>query len=180
MENEIKSILNGLRHISTQLNEVKASSCAKATADRLGTSGEISQKEWESQSTEVNEISAALVEFQGKLPGYGVDSQGYNFKYASYPAIRAHIQSHLEECGLAVKHTEDWIDGMMMIITTLHHSSGQWMRGRAPLFLPSRKDMQNNKEFYQEYGKAVSYVKRYALENILGIKADKDEYDNAR
>ena len=163
-------LLIGLRHIAKQLDEVKA----------MGSSGKVSQKEWETQSDEIDQISSALVSFQANLTGFGFDSQGYNFKYASYPAIRSHVKPFLAKQALAVKHTEDWKDGMMLIITTLHHASGQFMRGRAPLFLPSRKDIPNNKEYYQEYGKAVSYVKRYALENILGIKADKDEEYDAK
>ena len=170
MENNEK-VLIGLRHIAKQLDEVKD----------MGSCGKVSYKAWETQSSEIDLISAALVKFQGSLTGFGFDSQGYNFKYASYPAIRAHIRPFLKDNSLAVNHTEDWQDGMMMIITTLYHSSGQWIRGKAPLFLPSRQEIPNNKEYYQEYGKAVSYVKRYALENILGIKADKTEdYDYSK
>ena len=169
MEND-NQILTGLRHIAKQLEDLKNTETPRSYPPLA----------WDTQSNEIDLISASLVNFQAKLTGFGLDSKGYNFKYASYPAIRAHVKPFLAEQSLAVKHTEDWQDGMMMIITTLHHSSGQWMRGRAPLFLPSRKEVPNNKEYYQEYGKAVSYVKRYALENILGIKGDKEDYDHER
>ena len=165
---ELKSILTGLRHISKQLDEMKS---GDSQTKPIGV-------DWEIHSKEIDQLSAALVELQGTLPPLGMDASGYNFKYASYPSIKAHLQKYLYACGLSVEQPIVWMDNKPFIITYVRHSSGQWMRDKAPLFLPTRSEIPNNKDYNQELGKAITYMRRYALESIFGIKAGKEEdYD---
>lgn len=158
MENDIKSILTGLRHIATQI-------------DKLNTS------DWQSQSSQVNELHEALCKAQADMPPLFVDSSGYTGKYVSLPGILAHIQKPLTDNGLSFTQEITEITNKPYIITTLRHSSGQWTRAKSPIFFPKRDEIPNNKDYNQECGKAISYMRRYALESLVGLKGDVQDYD---
>jgi len=133
---------------------------------------------FELQSAEVIEIHAALSKSQADMPTLLVDSSGYSGKYVSLPGIIAHIRKPLTDNGLSYTQEINEFDGKYFLITTLRHSSGQWIRCKAPLFLPVRDEIPSNKDYNQECGKAISYMRRYSLESLLGLKGDKDDFDN--
>jgi len=158
MENDIKAILTGLRHIAQQIEKITA-------------------VEWQSQSKDLDQLHEALCGAQGSMPALVTDSSGYTGKFASLPAIIAHIQMPLFKNGLCFTQEITECSGKTYIITTLRHMSGQWTRSKTPVYMPSRNEIPDKKDFNQECGKAISYMRRYALESILGIKADRDDYD---
>ena len=130
------------------------------------------------QSIEIAEIHTALSKAQSDIPTLFVDSSGYSGKYVSLPGIIAHIRKPLTDNGLSYTQEINEFDGKYFLITTLRHSSGQWIRCKSPLFLPSRDEIPSNKDYNQECGKAISYMRRYSLESLLGLKGDKDDFDN--
>jgi hypothetical protein len=58
-----------------------------------------------------------------------------------------------------------------MLITTLAHLSGQWIRSYLPII--------NEKNNIQGLGSAITYNRRYALSAIVGIISDEDDDGNS-
>lgn len=157
MENDIQSILKGLRHIATQIDKMQ-----------IG--------EWESQSKEVSALHGALCAAQMEMDVMGVDSKGYTGTFASLPGIFRHIKKPLGGNGLSITQEITELNGKPYVITTLRHESGEWVRAKSPIFFP---DKGTGKDFNQECGKAITYMRRYSLEALLGLKGDNSDYDAA-
>lgn len=155
---ELKSILAGLRHIAKQLDT-------------------LNPKEIPSQSEDIANLHASLVQVKLQMKPLFTDSSGYTGKYASYPAIAEHIREPLGENGLCFTQELTEIDDKLYVLTTLRHESGQWIRSKTRILLPKREEIANNKDYNQECGKAITYMRRYALECMMGIKADKEDFD---
>ena len=114
-------------------------------------------------SAEINEISAALSEFQGSIEQPRLEKEvkvtmksggKYSFKYADLSACCKAAAPALKANGLAVSQVI--CDGKL--ITILSHKSGQWFKSE--LYLPQQ------------------YLKRYSYCAILGIVADTDDDAN--
>ena len=133
-------------------------------------------EEMKFMSSEINEISAALTAFQGsiKQPALSKEvkvqtKQGgtYKFKYADLSACVSAAVQPLKENGLCVVQL---VNGQKLI-TILAHKSGQWFRSESDIRIASGA---NN----QEFGSALTYLKRYSYCSILGIVADTDDDAN--
>lgn len=127
-------------------------------------------------SAEINEISAALSAFQGsiKQPNLGKEvsvktTKGYTYKfrYADLSACVTAASGPLKENGLSVAQI---ISGQTLI-TILSHKSGQWFRSETSIRIAQGAN-------YQEFGSAITYLKRYSYCAILGIVADTDDDGN--
>lgn len=55
----------------------------------------------------------------------------------------------------------------IVMVTTLAHTSGQWMKSYLPLN-PSKNDSQG-------IGAAITYLRRYSLSAIVGVVCDEDD-----
>ena len=166
MEQDLKSILAGLRHISAQLEKMNSGEARRSLGE-----------DWQCQSKDTTSIQTALCAAQSQMPSLFVDSSGYTGKYVSLPGIIAHIQKPLTSNGLCYTQEITELNNFPYVITTLRHESGEWIRSKTPLFFPKREEVPNNKDYNQECGKAISYMRRYALESIIGLKADRDDFD---
>lgn len=124
------------------------------------------------QSDQINELATALAKAQSEMEPAIKDSANpfFKSKYADLPAIWNACKDPLTKNGLAVIQTMDFRDGQCVLITTLAHSSGQWMRSLLPIV--------TEKNNAQGIGSAITYMRRYALSAIAGITAD-DEDDDA-
>ena len=125
-------------------------------------------------SAEINEISAALSEFQGGLKQPELSKEvkvktrtggEYKFKYADLSTCVKAAAPSLKEHGLAV--TQLILNGTL--VTLLTHKSGQWFRSEVAI---------GNAADYQSLGSAITYLKRYSFCAILGIVADTDDDAN--
>jgi hypothetical protein len=125
---------------------------------------------FELQSPETKDIAASLAKAQGSIENALKDSKNPHFKsaFASLAAVINATSEELSKNGLSVvQSTVPFGEKGIMVVTTLHHSSGQWFRSYTPLLL-SKQDMQG-------LGGAITYARRYALSAIVGItQADDD------
>ena len=120
------------------------------------------------QSESVAALAKALVATQGKLQGVAKSSAGYNYRYADLAAVWDAIRRPLAENGLAVTQTTTYADsGEPVIITTLLHTSGEWVSGEL-LVRPVKADPQS-------LGSALTYGRRYALMGIVGVAPEDDD-----
>jgi hypothetical protein len=123
------------------------------------------------QSEQVNDLYAALAKAQAKIENAKLNKVNPHFrsKYADLAAIIDATRKPLAEQGLSIIQTSEVREGSMVLITTLAHSSGQWIRSEYPL--PVGKP--------QEMGSARTYARRYEWSSITGIAADEDDDANA-
>jgi hypothetical protein len=96
----------------------------------------------------------------------------FKSKYADLSSVWSVARKPLTENGLSVSQTMDkGSNGDPVIITTLFHNSGQWLRGRLEIPAP-KKDPQS-------FGAAITYGRRYSLAAILGICPEDDDAESA-
>lgn len=122
------------------------------------------------QSEQTNEISAALCKAQGQMEGAKFDKANPHFKnrYASLASVIEATRKPLADNGLAVTQTQEIRDGGMVCVTTLRHSSGQWIGSEYPLPMGVRP---------QELGSALTYARRYCWSAICGVASYEDDDD---
>jgi hypothetical protein len=125
------------------------------------------------QSEQINELVGALAKAQGEIMPAIKDSKNPFFKssYADLSSVWNACKEPLSKNGLAVMQTMDHKENQLMLITTLAHASGQWVRS----FLPVVTEKNNA----QGIGAAITYMRRYALSAMVGITCDEDDDGNA-
>ena len=121
----------------------------------------------------------ALVAFQALVPtiyrDLTVDVTGrkgsYSFEYATYENMVATVRPLLAAQGLGFSNRlEIASTGMLLLVTRVFHSSGEFEDSRIPLIC----DFSSS----QSLGSANSYSKRYGLSNALGLATDDDDDGN--
>ena len=125
------------------------------------------------QSTEIGKLAEALAKAQSQMQAAIKDSSNpfFKSKYADLSSVWNACREPLTRNGLAVIQTTDGADGVIELITTLVHTSGQFIRGRLPL-RPVKSDPQG-------IGSAISYARRYSLSSIVGVIQDDDDGERA-
>jgi hypothetical protein len=113
-------------------------------------------------------LAAALSKAQAAFPAIlrekEVPTRSYTFKYAPLDVVLAAVREPLSKNGLAIAQILDGDD----LVTLLLHEGGGRLEGRAPL--PYK-----NGDTIQALGSAITYMRRYALQAILGIAAEEDD-----
>jgi len=121
------------------------------------------------QSEQINELVKALSIAQSKIKGAKQDSKNPYFKsdYADLTSVWVACKDSLTEQGLAVIQTMEHKESQIILVTTLAHSSGQWIKSYLPVI--------TQKLDSQAIGAAITYARRYALAAIVGVcPADDD------
>ena len=124
-------------------------------------------------STEIAALADALSKAQGKITGALKDSSNpfFKTKYADLASVWDACREQLSANGLAVVQTLSNDAENIVVITTLIHSSGQWMRGSLSV-KPVKSDPQG-------IGSAITYARRYALAAIVGVAQIDDDAEAA-
>lgn len=91
-------------------------------------------------------------------------------KYATLDSVLESVGSSLCDNGLAITATVSTDDNKTVLITTLHHTSGESIESRYPL--PNIDDP-------QKLGAAITYARRYSICALLNVTADEDDDGNA-
>lgn len=116
------------------------------------------------QSTEVKDLFTALNKAQAELKGALKDSSNpfFKSKYADLESVWEACRPSLAKHGLAVTQTTDFLpDAGVCVVTTLGHTSGQWIKGVLPIMAKAQDP--------QGIGSAITYARRYSLAAIVGI-----------
>ena len=110
-----------------------------------------------------NELAQALIDFQAAVPTIHENDSSFHGKFANLPGILSTIGPALRANGLAVSQLPEDINGQPGLRTTLLHTSGQSLTAVTPLSVNAGKNGT------QEWGKAMTYSRRYALQAVLGL-----------
>ena len=125
------------------------------------------------QSESIAEIAKAMCIVQQTALFAITDSENpfFKAKYADLSSIWSVIREPLTKNGLSVIQTTEPNENGITVITTLMHTSGEYISGK--LFL--RPD----KPTIQGIGSAITYARRYALSAIMGVCPQDDDGENA-
>ena len=115
----------------------------------------------------MSELTKALIQFQKDVDKIEKNARANYGKFADLANVLSTVTPALNKNGLAVVQT--FLDDAL--ITTLHHESGETIHSSCKLVVC---DGRNNT---QEWGKAVTYQRRFSICSILGIVADMDTDD---
>ena len=120
-------------------------------------------------SKEIGELVKALAKVQGSIKSARRDSTNpfFKAKYADLTSVWDSCRKELSQNGLVVIQTTKNDNERVVVLTTLAHESGQWIRGELSL-RPVKNDPQG-------YGSALTYARRYSLAAIVGIATGEDD-----
>lgn len=121
------------------------------------------------QSGSIGKLAGALAKAQAKITVAKKSSENPFFKssYADLSSVWDACRSALTENELAVIQTIQEDAKGTAVVTTLAHSSGEWIRGTLYI-TPKQKDS-------QAVGSAITYARRYSLSAIVGVAPDDDD-----
>jgi hypothetical protein len=126
------------------------------------------------QSESIAALAAALSKAQASITGALKDSSNpfFKSKYADLASCWDACRKQLADNGLAVIQTTDMTDAGVVLVTTLAHSSGEWMRGVLPIVTKDAGP--------QAQGSGMTYARRYALAAIVGLAQIDDDAEAAQ
>ncbi len=124
------------------------------------------------QSENINELMAAMSKAQGVIVSAKKDKTNpyYKSAYADLASVWDACRTALSENGIAVVQCMEPIDVVLMLVTTLGHSSGQWMKSYLPII--------TQKTDHQSLGSGITYMRKYSLSAITGVAPDEDDDGN--
>ena len=122
-------------------------------------------------SEAIGELSAALSAYQATAsnPANSAKNPFLKNKYAPLNAILAEVRPELAKHGLALSQLVVGID-KIGVTTILTHKSGQYIGGTVSLTPDSSKGLSTA----QNAGVVITYLRRYAVQSILGISGEDD------
>jgi len=125
-------------------------------------------------SESINEIATALAKAQGEMSGATKDSANpfFKSKYADLASVWEACRAALSKNGLAVIQSPSVSEGRVTMETMLVHTSGQWIRN---LLSCEVKD-----DSPQVIGSATTYLRRYALQSLVGVAPEDDDAEAAQ
>lgn len=148
-------------------------------------------------SEQIDQLAAALAQAQGQIKGAVKDSANPFFKsrYADLASVWEACRAALSANGLAVlqfPRTEytgepeiyEWtsrtgetrtgvrVKCTVSVLTRLTHCSGQWAEDVVSAMLASADP--------QAIGSAVTYLRRYALQSVVGVAPEDDDGEAAQ
>ena len=122
-------------------------------------------------SESIAKLAAALVGAQSEFEVVRHDSDNpfYKSKYASLGAMIESTVPVLKKHGLAISQLPASYPNEVGVETILMHESGEWISQKATIAM---KDSPNPA---QEAGKAITYLRRYGWQAVLGVYSGDDD-----
>ena len=96
----------------------------------------------------------------------------FKSRYSDLASILDATREALASNELAVIQTNETSEnGKLVVVTTLMHSSGEWVSGTLAM-KPVKDDPQGQ-------GSCLTYIRRYAMQQILGVASEDEDDGNA-
>jgi hypothetical protein len=141
------------------------------------------------KSDQINELATALAKAQAELTSAKKDSKGHGYNYSDLATVIEEAKKVLPKHGLSftqlVGKTSSTIDyesnGTMNVLETigvttiLLHSSGQFISSEGSIRIPEMRGVNDT----QKAGAALSYLRRYSLQAILGMASEDNDASSA-
>ena len=115
----------------------------------------------------MSELTKALIGFHKAVDKIEKNARANYGKFADLANVLSTVTPALHANGLVL--TQTFLENSL--VTTLHHTSGETLSSSCPLVVCDGRNQT------QEWGKAVTYQRRFSICSILGIVADMDTDD---
>ena len=114
------------------------------------------------QTSQLNELFAALSKAQNEMDAAGLDAKNpfFKSKYATHAELVRASRPALTKHGLSVIQQVTVQEEFHVLLTKLCHASGQWVQSRMKINPP--------KQDVQSLGSYITYLKRYCYAAIEG------------
>ncbi len=124
-------------------------------------------------SEQINEIASALAKAQGQMDGAAKGSANpfFKSKYADLASVWEACRTPLATNGIAVIQSPTVAELRVSLDTLLVHTSGQWIRNAISCAI--------KEDTPQVIGSATTYLRRYALQSLVGVAAEDDDGEAA-
>jgi len=124
------------------------------------------------QPTTHEGITEALIAAQLEFTTPAKTTKGARAKYAPLDEVISTLRPVLNKHGVAVFQTTSIADDMLVVLTTLQHTSGQKIEGVYPVCALGKAP--------QDTGSAMTYARRYALLAICGVHPEDEDDDGEK
>lgn len=124
---------------------------------------------FEISSPMIGQITEALSKAQGKIENALKDSKNPFFKsnYADLSSVMAVTKQPLTDNNLSFSTSIVIEVDKYILVATLSHSSGEWLRSYMPL-ITAKQDMQS-------LGAAISYARRFCLASLCHVGVEEND-----
>ena len=123
-----------------------------------------------SPSQPLSNLAAALIKFHEAVPTIHDNAESYHGGFANLPGVLSNIGPALRDNGLVVSQLPEDINGQPGLRTTLLHTSGEQLTAVTPIKIQEGVDRKGKPlNVTQEWGKAITYSRRYGLLSVLGL-----------
>lgn len=121
------------------------------------------------QSDSIGKLAEALAKAQGAMEGAKKDRLNPHFKssYADLASVWDACREPLSQNGLAVTQQVTSDANGVTVVSTLLHSSGEYLRDRCWLPVAQKTP--------QGYGSTITYARRYSLAALVGVAQEDDD-----
>lgn len=124
-------------------------------------------------STTTGAIAEALAKAHLEIENPELDGINPHFKsrFSTLAAVLNAVRKPLARQGIALMQSVSFLDNRIGVTTSLHHSSGEWMRETMAFPIPGNSNV-------QQAGSTVTYLRRYSLISLCAIVGDPTEDDD--
>jgi hypothetical protein len=134
------------------------------------------------ETKERDTLADALAAIQWQLRNLKTDAMAAGYGYLSLPKLLSQVYKYSGGFGIAISFTMECLPSDMLSVTAIavHRKTGKEMRSSVFARI-SKEDIPINRDgkpvmnFMQWFGSCVTYMRRYSLQNLLGISAESDD-----
>ena len=129
-------------------------------------------------SEAIDELTAALALAAGQFKPWHKSAEAkiqtrkgpaYSYEYATLPDLLDSVRPALAAAGVAILQAPEHLESGLTLTTRLTHSSGQWIQTEIPIRVEGSD--------VKALGSAITYLRRYVLQSLLGLAAHDDDGD---
>jgi hypothetical protein len=129
------------------------------------------------QSENISDLAAALSLAQGEMAGAAKDCNNpfFKSKYADLSSVWIACREPLSKNGLSVTQTMQYKEGLLFLVSTLMHKTGQYIKSELPV--NAKSDGKTNE--LQTLGSCLTYLRRFSLSALVGVSPADDDDGNS-
>ena len=119
----------------------------------------------------------AISSFQEECPTIIKNKKGHNSNYASFDQMAEIIKPYLAKNGLNFRFRSRYEDDQLIMITIISHREGYSEESETRF---KDRELSGGKNDFHAAGSALSYARRYGLQNALGLSVSGEDDDAKR